>query len=175
MVQMNWAPEHSDALRDHVRRGMTFSTIAAAINAKFNTAYSRNATIGRAVRMGLVPPARLRPPPLVRPLLKRFFGPGPSADRRAERIQPVPASETAQPITLRCAEVEPRHLLLVELEHGDCRYPYGGDREGEPISFCGLPCQPGSSYCTPHFHLSRDPRPPEQFTDPAWLSFLKTI
>ena len=43
------------------------------------------------------------------------------------------------------------------LERGDCRYPYGGDEEGEAITFCGHPCRPGSSYCTPHFHLSRNP------------------
>ena len=44
-----------------------------------------------------------------------------------------------------------------ELQRRDCRYPYGGDSEGEAITFCGHPRQPGSSYCTPHFHLSRDP------------------
>jgi GcrA cell cycle regulator len=54
-------------------------------------------------------------------------------------------------------EIEPRHLSLVELERGDCRYPYGGDSEGEAITFCGHPRRPGSSYCTPHFHLSRNP------------------
>ena len=35
------------------------------------------------------------------------------------------------PMTLRCVEIEPRHLSLMELEAGDCRYPYGGDVEGE--------------------------------------------
>jgi GcrA cell cycle regulator len=58
---------------------------------------------------------------------------------------------------LRCVGVRPRLITLLELERGDCRYPYGGDREGEEIRFCGHPRQPGSSYCAPHVHLTRGP------------------
>ena len=32
-----------------------------------------------------------------------------------------------------------------------------GDKENEPIAFCGHPRLPGSSYCAPHFHLTRGP------------------
>ncbi|WXU06192.1 GcrA family cell cycle regulator [Bradyrhizobium symbiodeficiens] len=46
-------------------------------------------------------------------------------------------------------------IQLVELEPADCRYPYGGDKEGEEIAFCGHPRQPGSSYCAPHAGLTR--------------------
>ncbi len=53
MEPTNWAPEHSAALREYLAQGMAYSEIARAINAKFNTAYSRNATIGRARRMGI--------------------------------------------------------------------------------------------------------------------------
>jgi GcrA cell cycle regulator len=63
----------------------------------------------------------------------------------------------AKPVKLRCVAIEPRHLALTELERGDCRYPYGGDEEGEAITFCGHARRPGSSYCAPHFHLSRNP------------------
>jgi GcrA cell cycle regulator len=58
---------------------------------------------------------------------------------------------------LRCADVVPRHLSLMDLECGDCRYPYGGDAEGEAITFCGHPQRPGSSYCAAHFDLSIGP------------------
>ena len=64
------------------------------------------------------------------------------------------------PVKLRCVGIEPRHLSLTELERGDCRYPYGGDEEGEAITFCGHPRRAGSSYCSPHFHLSRNPVEP---------------
>ena len=52
MEATNWASEHSDALRELFARGMTFSEIAKAINSKFKTKYSRNATLSRAKRMG---------------------------------------------------------------------------------------------------------------------------
>ena len=58
MEPTNWAPEHSDALREYLAKGMSFSEVAKAINAKFETAYSRNAAIGRARRMGLAGPDR---------------------------------------------------------------------------------------------------------------------
>ena len=52
-MQINWPPEHCDALRECLAKGMSFAEAADAINAKFDAAYSRNATIGRAKRMGL--------------------------------------------------------------------------------------------------------------------------
>jgi len=51
----------------------------------------------------------------------------------------------------------PRHLAVTELEAGDCRYPYGGDADGEAITFCGHPQREGSSYCLGHFNLTRGP------------------
>jgi len=69
----------------------------------------------------------------------------------------MPVFKEIKPVKLRCVAIEPRHLSLIELERGDCRYPYGGDEEGEAITFCGHPRRPGSSYCAPHFHLSRNP------------------
>ena len=37
MEPSNWAPEHSGALQEYLALGMTYSEIACAINAKFNT------------------------------------------------------------------------------------------------------------------------------------------
>ena len=53
MELSNWAPEHSDALREFIAKGMTFSEAARAINSRFNTSYSRSAALGRARRLGL--------------------------------------------------------------------------------------------------------------------------
>ena len=39
--------------KGQIGRGLTFSEVVEAVNAKFKTAYSRNAAIGRARRMGL--------------------------------------------------------------------------------------------------------------------------
>ena len=58
MQSTDWAPEHSEALRDYLAGNMSFSEAARALNAKFGTAYSRSAAIGRAKRMGLAAPER---------------------------------------------------------------------------------------------------------------------
>ena len=161
MQSTDWAPEHSNALREYLAKGMSYSEIAEAINEKFKTAYSRNATIGRAKRMGLAGPDRprdlpghwpKRPPKASAPRLPKLCDPPP-----LKVMRPMPVFERTETVKLRCVEIAPRHLSLTDLEPGDCRYPYGGDEDGEAITFCGHPRRQGSSYCTPHFHLTRDP------------------
>jgi GcrA cell cycle regulator len=167
MELTNWAPAHSDALRDHLAQGLSFSESVKAINLKFNTAYSRSAAIGRARRMGFTGPDRPKTLPCAAPPRSDRLGGLRSHEFRPSGFhRPKPVFEPAQsvklPVKLRCAEVEPRHLSLVELEQGDCRYPYGGDEDGEAITFCGHPRRPDASYCTPHFHLSRNPGVPSE-------------
>jgi GcrA cell cycle regulator len=156
-MQIDWAPEHIDALREFLAKGMSFSQAAGAINAKFRTDYTRSAAIGRARRMGLTAPDRpadrTEPPAIaVAPRLRKL-----RERAQSELNRPMPVFERAKPSKLRCVGIVPRHLPLMDLEPGDCRYPYGGDADGEAITFCGHPRRPGSSYCTPHFHLTRGP------------------
>ncbi len=171
MESINWAPEHSDALRQHLARGLSFSEIAKAINLTFNTSYSRNAALGRARRMGLMGDVRAKPSLPVQPVSPQKIGESRSGESWTPWFhRPTPAFERAAPTKLRCVEIAPRHLAVTELGRGDCRYPYGGDEEGEAITFCGHPRRPGSSYCTPHFHLSREPiEPPERVLGTASL------
>lgn len=140
---------------------MSYKDAADAMNARFGTAYSRNAALGRARRMGLGEPDRPKPTlettefqfqPVVRP----------RADDSAllKLLRRRPVFSRVEGVQLRCVEVVPRRLELIELEEGSCRYPYGGDEEGEAITFCGHPRCKGSSYCTPHFHLTRNPDVP---------------
>jgi GcrA cell cycle regulator len=167
MQLSNWAPEHSDALRELLARGMSYAEIADAINEKFGTCYTRNATIGRSRRMGLGVPERpddgLKPSPRSRTpklsglLTLRALRQEKLSEKPSEKPGEKPAeAEPAEPVKLRCVGLSPRLLPLTELEDGDCRYPYGGDREDEPILFCGHPRLAGSRYCSPHFHLTRD-------------------
>jgi GcrA cell cycle regulator len=171
MEPMNWAPEHSDALRQHLARGLSFSEIAKAINSEFNTSYSRNAALGRARRMGLMGEDRPKPSLPAQPASpQRIAQPRSSESWTPAFHRPPPVFDSARPTKLRCVEIAPRHLAVTELERDDCRYPYGGDEEGEAITFCGHPRRPGSSYCTPHFHLSREPvEPPERIMSSASL------
>ena len=175
MQSTTWAPEHSQALREYLAKGMSYSEIADAINSRFGTAYTRNATIGRGKRMGLAGPDRpedepKRPPKAKTPRLKtpRLKAPKLKAPRlKAPSLQKLckpglaessaspPALELTEAVKLRCVGITPRLLSLVELEANDCRYSYGGDKEDEAITFCGHPRLAGSSYCAPHFHLTR--------------------
>jgi GcrA cell cycle regulator len=158
MQSSNWAPEHCQALREYRARGMSYGQIAQALNAKFGTTYTRNAALGRGVRMRL--PSSGQPlrrekrfPDIRRP--KRpstTVGTEPLLRRAVEGAEAAPA---VKPVTLRCVGITPRLIPLIELKADDCRYPYGGDKDGEPITFCGHPKLPGSSYCGPHFHLTR--------------------
>ncbi|MHC2333073.1 GcrA family cell cycle regulator [Bradyrhizobium sp. USDA 4454] len=186
MEMMNWLPEHSAALEDLRARGLSYSEIADRINTSFNTAYTRNAALSRAQRMGLAGldrpepslPGRLDPP---KPSSPELPGIGRPREGRAEpKPDPVRwpkmCAETVEIPPLRCAAVAPRHLSLLDLKPGDCRYPYGGDADGEVMTFCGHPSRSGSSYCTPHLDLSRDPdasaRP---VLNDAWLRAVGAI
>src|SRR2546423_1163772 len=61
MELSNWAPEHSDALREFIAKGMSFSEAAQAINSRFDTSYTRSAALGRARRLGLTGDDRRKP------------------------------------------------------------------------------------------------------------------
>src|SRR6185437_15612313 len=155
----NWAPAHSDALRRYFAMGMSFAEIARAINREFRTHYSRCAAIGRARRLGLGldrPPDELAS---VAPLVPKAES---SNLYKMVRSQEALAKWLARLAhrkempELRCVAVEPRCVSLLDLEAGDCRYPYGGDAEGEAITFCGHPKRWGSSYCAAHYHLTQN-------------------
>lgn len=154
----HWSSEHSDALRDYFLKGMSYAEIGRQINARFGTAYSRNAVVGRAKRLGLAAPARMTSPSVVPSLLGEACLLSPGRQRLPYlNLPPKSALKPAAPVKLRCVGVQPRLISLVQLEPGECRYPYGGDRDGEEIIFCGHPLQPGSSYCAPHLRLTRRP------------------
>lgn len=157
MQATDWAPEHSQALRDLHAKGLSYAKIAQELNERFGTRYTRNAALSRGKRIGLLTPkiAQERPP---RSCLRAATPPAQPC-RGGQPGLPRPKKPAAKraPVRLRCVGISPRLLTFDELEPGDCRYPYGGDKDGEPISFCGHPRCEGSSYCAPHFHLTRNP------------------
>jgi GcrA cell cycle regulator len=112
--------------------------------------------MGLTGRKYLEPLPQLTIPPVL-PRLNRLEGTRPAGPVLSRLIWPVPACGKSKAPKLRSVEIDPRHISMVDLEREDCRYPYGGDEADEAITFCGHPRRPGSSYCTPHFHLSRGP------------------
>ena len=131
MQSTNWASEHAEALREYLARGMSFAEIAEAINAKFKTAYSRSAAIGRARRMALASPDRAKDLPKHWPAPPKAPQPQPRKLREGhapEFIRQMATFERTEIVKLRCVEIDPRHVSLTDLDPGDCRYPYGGGR-----------------------------------------------
>ncbi|MBR0712939.1 GcrA family cell cycle regulator [Bradyrhizobium liaoningense] len=160
MEPSNWAPEHSGALRDFVLKGLSFSDIAREINRTFGTAYTRSAVLGRARRMGLSAQPRVDSPSIVPSLATAAQDDSAASHQslpRGLQQPPKAAFRPAEPVKLCCVGIRPRLISLLELESDDCRYPYGGDKEGEEITFCGYPRRRGSSYCAPHFRLTWGP------------------
>jgi GcrA cell cycle regulator len=164
MQSFEWIPAHCEALRAHFARGLSFAEIAAVINAAFGTTFTRSATLGRARRMGLARPGRTQDE--IQRLPKRSRKAKAKAPRPGTHVPEAPrpraAFERIEVPKLRCVGIAPRHLSLLELEASDCRYPYGGDEDGEAITFCGHRRRKGSSYCVPHFHLTRGPGTPAE-------------
>ena len=135
---------------------MSYAEIARALQARFATAYTRSAALGRGKRMGLGDDdeKRAQKAMLERMLRERISRASASSGKLSD-TRPAGAilSEfrsrkmlKVRPVKLRCVEVSPRHRSLAELERNECRYPYGGDEEGEPITFCGHPRRVGSGY-----------------------------
>lgn len=138
-------------------KSFSYAEIAARLTTDFQISFTRNMCIGKAGRMGIVAPfshqhplapakravakvrVRTRKPRMVKTGFANF------AMRKQESLE----------YKLQCVEIVPRNLPFLALEANDCRYPYGDD----VFTFCGHPKREGSSYCTPHFHLTRqEPR-----------------
>jgi GcrA cell cycle regulator len=154
-----WTDEHNAVLKTLVESGIAYSAIAVQLNAACGTVYTRNACIGRAKRLDLISPTRERAPrkPRDRTGEKRSTA-NHGHHHTVARITRANGNSNAMRViysieakqqALRCVDIEPRGLTLIDLEPGDCRYPYGD----ETITFCGHPKQDGSQYCTPHHHL----------------------
>ncbi|MET4477468.1 GcrA cell cycle regulator [Bradyrhizobium sp. F1.13.3] len=102
----HWPSEHSDALRDYFLKGMSYAEIGRQINARFGTAYTRNAVVGRAKRLGLIAPVRTTSPSIV-PVLPSgacFLPHRPAL----LNLPPKSAMRPAAPVKLRCVGVQPR-------------------------------------------------------------------
>lgn len=161
-----WTVEQCDELRRLAEEGKSYRAIATEINRKFGTSYTRNASIGKAMRMGLAKPAAPSVPGNRKPRKRSLaeFGTERKIKRKYEstRIQRANGNSGAMRIiktfttdqtALRCVEIK------CEIPFADvtgCRYT---DGDG-PFLFCNGKQRDNSSYCEPHFWLCRgEPRP----------------
>lgn len=139
--QTCWPKEHHDYAIELAAdtRGFSMSIVADLLNEKFGTSYTRNSVIGRLNRNNVT------------------RGPTKTAKQRVvvnrvRQSQPRPARHRISEslVQLRCAEIEPRHVSLLDLSRGECHWPYGDG----PYTFCGHKAASESSYCAAHRLLS---------------------
>jgi GcrA cell cycle regulator len=158
-----WAAEHDAMLRACLADRATFDQAGAEINRRFGTSYTRCAVAGRAMRLGLKsrnPAMRPRGAPpslaeLARHAARRKPKPEPRSLSAAAPARPIPQFHRDNLSGLRCAEVDPLNVTLLELEEHQCRWPMTGWPAPGPTLFCGqIRCQEHESYCFAHWQLS---------------------
>lgn len=136
-VNETWTDEQSAFLIEMLADGRSYAEIAVALNEQFNTNYSRNAACGKGFRLQVTAPPKMRALPKPR-------------KRQPAKISTVKPVMRIEEIRIRCAEIEPRHITMDQLELNDCRYPFGDG----PFTFCGRHIMEGRSYCVEHFRLA---------------------
>lgn len=138
-----WTVEHDEELRKLRSTGFSASQIGGLINKQFGTRYTRNATIGRCHRLNLA----ANPP-------SHRITPLPDKRRRPREVQWTVKQWAAAPwpesVSVRCVEVIPQNVSLIDLAPNGCRWAYGDS----PFVFCNQPQGDGSSYCWTHYRAS---------------------
>lgn len=156
---MMWADEHDDVLRSMIDT-MSFTLIAATINQRFGTSFSRNAVIGRAHRMGLDKP---RPVSTVRDrradgfnqvarkINRRKTASGPLLQKivaRGERDAPKIKVEPFEP---RAADIVSLRKTIVEVVmFAECHWADDEPNAAGQMTFCGHSTRIGSNWCEAH-------------------------
>ena len=159
-ASIEWDDKTIERLRMFWQEGRSASQIAAYFG------ISRNAVIGKLHRLN---EKREFHPRSGRPKETRRPDPMPTCDAR--RVPPTPRKPRSNinavlnPQFARAAYVRPAEetpvglpttgrVALLELRHGECRYPIGDPRE-RGFGFCGEPAMVGAShvYCAGHARL----------------------
>lgn len=160
-----WPEEHTQELIRLCEEKLSYRAIAREMNAKFGTAYTKNAVLGKALRIGINKEAASSAPGVPRaPRAPRRPSQPRTPRKQISTVRIVSANGNSNAMRafrsvsfelakLRCVEIVPRNISLLDLGPEDCRYPYG-DKD---ILFCGHPKAPGSPYCMPHHALCNEP------------------
>ena len=150
-----------DLIGLHAQPALSFKQIAQIINDKHGTSFSRNATIGKAQRMGLKrceTPAQCasqkrfhqktvkRKPPAGKKINKKKLA-------RPPKIQEKPPEIIEEPKVKKEPLIIPdqQPVSFMDLGKGHCRYIIS--EEGQEVKFCGAQVKSGSPFCPAHHEI----------------------
>jgi GcrA cell cycle regulator len=125
----HWDDAKVTELHRLFNEGYSASLIGAAMG------MTRNAIIGKLSRLGLT---------MKNGFARKVNGTTKSVTYR--QTHEAPQQRKERPV----ADVVPLHVDLLDLQPGQCRFPYGDG----PFTFCGCPSSNGLSYCEPHHRLT---------------------
>lgn len=171
---MTWTDEAIAQLKALWADGMTASKIAATLRG-----VTRNAVLGKLHRLGLArqsfrprPQRKVSAPPraAVRVETARAKARKPAALMAKMEYRPpqfargtmatIEAEASARPLP----QANPLMRTFMQLQDGECRYPYGEDA---PFLFCAQPVEEGKPYCAAHCAVCFTPvgAPPQPVGD----------
>jgi GcrA cell cycle regulator len=143
--------EVAEYMRLLLSQGDSYGEIASKVNARFNTALTRNSVLGKCRRLGMasknkrtdkVKPGRKKD---VINIPKFLFGAEPPK-------KPMPKERPPSDPNW----VEPAGIDVRELTDGVCHWPLGGFSARPPYKYCGMAKYDNKSkYCSHHLELSK--------------------
>ncbi len=148
----SWPPEIVDAFPAIVREGHTGSQLAAILNERFGTDYTRAAVIKKASMMGLTV-GKMNLPPELRPRREP-----PKRSVRTGQVVRNSGQSSGFPRELRALGEPTEGVPFELLEQRCCKWELGGvTHSPKAFRFCGDPVQDGKPYCAKHWSLSYNP------------------
>ncbi len=163
-AQNPWTDERIEILKVLWNEGLSTSKIAE----KLGGGFTRNAIIGKRVRLGLPERGKAIPVGDKRMRSRRHL----AAARSQCSWQPSADAPRSAPV-LRVAE-QPKvgSVTFDELQPHHCRWPLGGHHD-KPERFCGCEKLPGRSYCREHLERSIGRRVPAETPVPTFSWSIK--
>lgn len=160
---VRWTDEQTDKVKRLWAAGESASQIAGQLGGGI----SRNAVIGKIHRLGLSgrsTATRIYVNGVATSRLRRISPTRP--DRLSALEQERREARSAIAVERHENQIGPDLVIpidqrktLMDLERGDCRWPYGTGASNDPYYYCCHKATPGLSYCT--FHAARAYQPPQ--------------
>ena len=138
-----WTPERIGSAKTLYNVGSSAAECAAILSREFGFSVTRNSVVGLWHRQKFQ--GRKLEPDHSRS--RRTYEPRRAAD--LSNRERVPRTIAPEPFITKTVDAVPLNLSFDDLQHGQCRYPYG-DRD---FTFCGCQTVPGQPYCEPHQQL----------------------